>query len=103
MKAESYSVSGSQLDIIPPRSMSISSSYYYELVIMPIGIDATGCAALGCASQSGFQQTNFETINFIAYTASGPTPVLLNNQIQNMYKYEGAALIGLQEIYVLCA
>ena len=104
MKADSYSVSGSRLNIVPPKSMSISSSYYYELVVMPIGISAGGCTAHGCASQSGFQQSNFETINFLAYSSSGPSvPTLVNSQSQALYKYDGPSMIGLQEIYVLCA
>ena len=103
MKAHSYSVSGTTLTIVPPRSMSISSSYYYELVVMPIGINTAGCSAGGCASQSGFQQTNFEAINFLAYSSTNSPPTLLNSQYQMLYEDKGPDMIGLQELYVLCA
>lgn len=59
-KATKYTVSSTTLKVYPPRSHDISASNFYELIIMPIGIDGPGCSALKCASQAGFQQQNFE-------------------------------------------
>ena len=101
-KAANWIVSGSQLRVYPPLSHTISSSNYYEMIVMPIGISAGGCTAFGCASQSGFQQQNFEEINLIAYSAE-TTPTIINQQVQKVYAYEGTSKISLQEIYVLCA
>ena len=88
MKAHSCTSSSTNLEIIPPRSMSISSSNYYELIVMPIGINPAGCSLLGCASQSGFQHTNFEAINFLAYSATITSPAIVNGQYYNLYKYQ---------------
>lgn len=85
-KANSYSVSSTTLDIIPPKSMQIDASYYYELIIMPLDINLAGCTAGGCASKSGFQQVNFETINIIAYTNPSVGPSIASQQVQRMYK-----------------
>lgn len=74
--------------------MSIDSNNYYELIVMPLGINAAGCTALGCASQSGFQQVNFDTVNMIAY-ANPVGPSVSTQQVQRMYKYDGPSKIAL--------
>jgi hypothetical protein len=51
--------SGTTLTVYPPVSLSIDTSSYWELIMMPIGINAVGCGLYGCNSQSGFSQTNF--------------------------------------------
>jgi hypothetical protein len=58
--ANSYSSSGTTLTVYPPLTASISYSNFYELIIMPIGIDPTRCTAVGCSSQSGFLQAGFD-------------------------------------------
>ncbi len=73
--------------MIVPKSMPINSAYYYELVIMPIGINLAGCTAGGCASQSGFQQVNFESFNIIVYSNPAIGPTVINQQVQKLYKY----------------
>ena len=72
----SYTISGSTLDIKPPKTITINPSYFYELVVMPIGISPAGCAVTGygCFNQAGFHQTNFEDINFIAYKDASNNP-----------------------------
>lgn len=94
--ADSYSVSGSTLSMVVPKSMTINSAYYYELTIMPIGINAAGCTAGGCASQSGFQQVNFESFNMIAYANPAVGPSVANQQVQMLYKYDGPTRLALQ-------
>lgn len=73
-------------------------SYYYELIMMPIGI-ASGVRF----SQSGFHQSNFEDINIIAYQNHVSGPSIPAQQINKLYQYEGNSKIGLQYIYILCA
>ena len=97
-----YSSSGTTLNIYPPKSHTLTTSYYYELEIMPIGIQWSSCQSSGCVTQSGFRQTNFDTISFLTYSNSG-TPTLVNQQYQRLYEYEGTKKISLEEIYVLCA
>lgn len=97
-----YTSSGTTLNIYPPKSHTISNSYYYELEIMPIGITWSSCTSSGCATQSGFRQTNFDTVNFIAYSNSG-TPTVVNQQVERLYEYEGGSKIALEQIFILCA
>ena len=52
--------SGTTLTVIPAVTLTVGSSLYYELVAMPLNINAGGCSALGCVTQSGYQQTNFD-------------------------------------------
>jgi hypothetical protein len=59
-KAYSCTSSGSTITVRPPYTLTISSGYYYELVLMPLNINAGGCTAYGCATQSGYQQINFD-------------------------------------------
>jgi len=95
--------SGSTLTVTPSPTLTINSgqSYYYELVMMPLNINAAGCTALGCTSQSGYQQINFDTANIVVYS-NYVSPGLIGQQIQKLYAYEGASYIGLQYIYILC-
>jgi hypothetical protein len=46
--------SGSTLNIKPPKTMTVNHNYFYELVIMPVGI-SSGARF----NQAGFHQTNF--------------------------------------------
>lgn len=53
-QAASCTSSTTTLNIAPPKSVTINHSYYYELIVMPIGI--TSGARF---NQAGFHQTNF--------------------------------------------
>lgn len=79
--------------------MTINPLYYYELIVMPIGISPTGCAIVGygCQTQTGFHQTNFEDINIVAYQyyRNGYAPITANQQANKRYAYEGSTMIGL--------
>lgn len=63
---------------------------------MPLGINSAGCRAGGCASQSGFQQVNFESINMIVYSNPAIGPSVVNQQVQRLYKFDGASRLALQ-------
>lgn len=78
----------------------MTSSYYYELVMMPLNIDSTGCSTYGCATQSGYQQTNFDLVNLVAYNNYN-TMNIVSQQVHKLYAYEGSKNIGLQQIYLL--
>ena len=92
--------SSTTLTVIPPKTLTISASNYYELVIMPLNINAAGCTALGCVTQSGYQQTNWDLATLIAYNSYLTVPI--NHEANRLYAYEGSSFIGLQHIYVLC-
>lgn len=85
-KAQSCSSSGSTITIYPAKTLTISSTYFYELVLMPLNINAAGCTAYGCATQSGYQQTNFDQVNFIAYNNYN-TPSIISQQVNKLYAY----------------
>jgi hypothetical protein len=97
----SCSSSGSTITVTPAVTLTVGSSLYYELVMMPLNINAAGCTAGGCVTQSGYQQVNFDQANFIAYNNAGSNNII-SQQVQNLYKYEGSSLLGLQFVYVLC-
>ena len=78
--------SSTTITVTPSVPLTVSSSSYYELVMMPLNINSAGCSALGCVTQSGYQQTNFDSVNFIAYNHK-TTPTIVSQQIQNLYKY----------------
>lgn len=65
--------------------MDIKNDHYYELVVMPVGLNIMGCAIYDCDTQAGFPKYNFETVNFIAYV----DPIALTvagQQVQRMYE-----------------
>lgn len=93
--------SGTTLTVVPPAPLTLVPSVYYELVIMPLNINAAGCAAHGCVTQSGYQQLNFDPVTFVAYNHWG-SPSIISQQVNRVYNYEGSSFIGLQQIYVLC-
>lgn len=86
------------LTVTPSPTLTINSgqSYYYELVMMPLNINAAGCLALGCVTQSGYQQTNFDDlVNIIVYNHYS-SPSIIAQQMQKLYAYEGPSYIGLK-------
>ncbi len=87
--------SSTTLTIIPAVTLTVGTSLYYELVMMPLNINAAGCTALGCVTQSGYQQTNFEQANFIAYY-NRSSPSIISQEVQKLYAYEGSSKIGLK-------
>jgi len=94
-QAASCTSSSTTLSVYPPKTLTLSVSNYYELILMPIGI-SSGVRF----SQSGFHQSNFEDINIIAYQ-SWSNPTISAQQINKLYQYEGSSRIGLQHIYLL--
>lgn len=71
----------------PTLTLNAGSSYYYELVMMPLNINNAGCSS-GCPTQSGYPQTNFDQINMIAYSnVSSSPPGIVGQQIQKLYAY----------------
>ena len=54
------SSSSSTITVTPAVTLTVVSSLYYELVMMPLNINSAGCTAGGCVTQSGYQQTNFD-------------------------------------------
>ena len=99
-RTRSCTASGTSITAYPAYTLTISTSNYYELVMMPLGINSAGCSALGCVTMSGYQQTNFDNTNFIAYSNIN-TPSVIAQQVQRIYSYEGSKMLGLQHIYVL--
>lgn len=97
----SCSSSSTTITVIPTVTLTVGSSNYYELVMMPLNINAAGCSTYGCVTQSGYQQTNFDMANFIAYNHK-TTPTIISQQSQKLYSYEGSSFLGLQQIYILC-
>lgn len=93
--------SSNVLTVVPTVTLTVGSSTYYELVMMPLNINSAGCTAGGCVTQSGYQQTNFDQASFIAYNHK-TTPTIISQQVQKLYRYEGTSFLGLQQIYILC-
>lgn len=98
-KSASCTSSVTTIYVTPPKSLTLTSGIYYELVMMPVGINAAGCTAYGCVTQSGYQQTNFDSISFIAYNYYSTGPIC--QQVNRLFSYEGPSYIGLQQIYIL--
>lgn len=95
--------SSSTITVTPSPTITINAgpNYYYELVMMPLSINAAGCTALGCVTQSGYQQTNFDP-TYLTVFNNYNTPNVVAHQIQNLYVYEGPSYLDLQYIYILC-
>ena len=72
--------SSTTMYVTPAVTLTVGSSLYYELVMMPLNINSAGCSAGGCKTQSGYQQTNFEQTNFIAYNHK-TTPSIISQQV----------------------
>lgn len=90
--------SGTTLTLPTPRITPLTNSLYYELVVMPIGIN--GCTVGQCATQSGFMQTNFDPLSLVSYTTSS---IASSSALtyQSLYLYEGAYMVGLSSVYYL--
>lgn len=74
-KTYSCTYSSTTLTVIPPYTLTVSASNYYELVMLPLNINAAGCTAYGCVTQSGYQQINWDTVTLIAYNSYSTVPI----------------------------
>lgn len=95
-EAASCTNSGNTLNVAPPKTLTVNHNFFYELVIMPVGL-SSGARF----NQAGFHQTNFEDINIIAYQNTNSGPSIAAQQVNKLYQYEGNTQIGLQHILYL--
>lgn len=98
-RTSSCTSSSTTIYVTPPSTLTLATSVYYELVLLPLGMSS--CSG-GCVTQSGYHQTNFDQINLIAYSNINTGPGIIAQQVNKLYAYEGSSFIGLQQIYILC-